>query len=239
LATAKSYFEHALTIDPGSVEAQSMIAHILVGNIIEGWSSSPQADQQRAETLLNSAMRRNANNPRAHTAMALLRRLQYRLEDSQIELEMAIALDPHNPISFCQLGLVLTYMGRLEAAVGNIEKGICLSPREPGVALAYSMLGHCRLLQGNPDRALTLLRKAHALNPGLYYNHLLMAAAFGLIGELDRARASLAEAMNLAPQFNTLQRILSAHPWLAGRRYQELAEPTTRLGLRRAGLPDD
>jgi TolB-like protein/Tfp pilus assembly protein PilF len=170
-ATARHHFERALKIDPESVEAITGVAGVLISNMLDGWSGSPERDQERAEQLLNSAIARDPNNARTHAVRGLLRRIQMRLEDSQIEWEMAIALDPHNPLGFCQLGLALMCMGKLDAAIAKIEKGIWLTPQDPMSAIAYHLRGHCRLLRGDIDEAIDLFRRAHARNPGLYYNH--------------------------------------------------------------------
>jgi adenylate cyclase len=237
-ATARQYFERALTIDPESVEAMAGVAIVLIWNMLDGWSSSPQRDQERVEQLLNCAMARDVNNARAHAAMGFLRRIQKRLEDSQIQWETAIALDPHYPTSFCQLGLVLMCMGRLDAAVANIERSIWFTPQDPGAAIAYHLRGHCRLLQGNVEEAIDLFRRANARNPALYYNHFILAAAFGLAGDPDAARRALAEALRLKPGLGSIDKIKETHPWMTDTRYLKLAEPTLFLGLRDAGLPE-
>jgi TolB-like protein len=237
-ATTKHCFERALTIDPRSAEAMIGVAQVLLTNILDGWSGSPQKDQDRAEQLINRAIARDANNARAHAAMGWLRRLQNRLAESKIEWETAIELDPHYPLAFCQLGLVLICMGRLDAALANIEKGAWLTPQDPMAALSYHLRGHCCLLQGKVDEAIDFFRRTHAYNPGLYYNHLLLAAAFGLARNIDEARKALGEAKILKPQLSSVDMIKQTHPWLADERYQKLAEATLYLGLRNAGLPE-
>jgi tetratricopeptide (TPR) repeat protein len=237
-ATAKHYFERALTISPESVEAMTGVATVLIWQMLDGWSSSPQRDQERAEQLLNSAMARGVNSARAHAAMGGLRRIQKRLEDSKIEWETAIALDPHNPTNFCQLGLVLMCMGQLYAATANFEKGIWLTPQDPGAAIANHLRGYCRLLEGNVEEAIELFRRANARNPALYYNHFILVAAFGLAGDLDKAKEALTEALRLKPEFESIDKIKQTFPWMTDERYLKLAEPTLYLGLRKAGLPE-
>jgi TolB-like protein/tetratricopeptide (TPR) repeat protein len=237
-ATAKHYFEQALTIDPESVEALTGVAGVLISNMMDGWSNSPQEDEEQAERLLNSAVARDTNSARTHIVMGLLRRLQNRLEDSQIEWETAIALDPHNPLAFCQLGLVLICMGRLDTAMANIEKSTWLTPQDPQAAISYHLRGHCHLLQSNINTAIDFVRRAHARNPGLYYNHFMLAAAFGLAGDLGKAREALVEGIRLRPELSSVEKIKQTHPWMTDRRYLKLAEPTFYLGLRKAGLPD-
>src|SRR6516162_762324 len=59
---AQRSFEEALEMDPESVNARVGVARILVGNMIDGWSSSFQHDEARAEQLLLEAVERDANS---------------------------------------------------------------------------------------------------------------------------------------------------------------------------------
>jgi adenylate cyclase len=53
-------FERALGVDPRSVDARIGIASTLIANLMDGWSSSFQQDDIRAERLLVEALERDA-----------------------------------------------------------------------------------------------------------------------------------------------------------------------------------
>jgi len=235
---ARRAFELALQIDPGSVGARVGIASTLVSNLLEGWSNFVQEDQTRAEKLLLEVFERDANNPVAHWAMGMLRRVQNRLAEARIEFETATALD-RNSRSFAQLGFVLMYLGQPEAAIPNIQKAIRLSPHDPNIYASYGGLGICELFLGHIDEAIDLLRKARAANPRIYSAHLFLAGALGLKGDLDDARLALSEAIKLKPDVTSLARWHAYRPWETNPQYWALREKTLNVGLRRAGFPDE
>ena len=70
---AQRAFEHALEIDPRSVDARVGVALVLAGNLVNGYSSSVHEDQARAEKLLLEALERDVNRSMVHGAMGLLR----------------------------------------------------------------------------------------------------------------------------------------------------------------------
>jgi adenylate cyclase len=232
-------FEHALEIDPQSVEARIGLAMILVTNLAVYWSAPLEQDKRRAEELLTEALERDRNRSMAHYAMGILRRLQNRLAEAQTELETAIALDPNNASAFRQLGLTLLWLGQPQVAIPHVEKGIRLSPYDAEIHFAYSVLGLCHLLLGRLEHAIGPLRKARAANPRLYYTHMNLAAALGLSGELDEASAALAEALKIRPELNSLARFRLALPWTTNPQYMALAKSTFEAGLRRAGFSDE
>jgi adenylate cyclase len=91
---------------------------------------------------------------------------------------------------------------------------------------------------GHVEQAIELARKARASNPRLYITNTMLAAALGLKGELDEARAVLAEAIKLRPEFNSLARWRAYMTW-GSPEYWALRERTTIVGLRHAGMPDE
>jgi adenylate cyclase len=59
-------------------------------------------------------------------------------------------------------------------------------------------------------------------------------------GDLDEARAALAELLKLKPESNSLARLRATAPnWNASPQFVALREKTVDVGLRRAGLPDE
>jgi adenylate cyclase len=209
-----------------------------MSDVLEGRSHSVQQDQMRAEQLLFAALDRDPNHPVAHWAMGMTRRVQNRLPEARIEFETGIALD-QNSRSVIQLGIVLLYLGQPEAAIPNFEKGIRLSPHDPNIAAPYTGLGLCLLFLSRVDEAIDLFRKARAANPGLWYVHIDLAGALGFRGDLDEAKAALADAIKLKPEINSQARLRAFYSWATNPQYWALREKTLNVGLRRAGFPDE
>ena len=91
---------------------------------------------------------------------------------------------------------------------------------------------------GQTDEAIDFLRKSRAANPRL--PPLFLAAALGLRGDIDEAQATLAEALKLKPEWNSLARLRATFSnWNASPQYAALREKTVDVGLRRAGMPDE
>ena len=174
----------------------------------------------------------------AHYAMAMVRRSQGRLIESKMEFEGAIALDRNNARAYFNLGLTLILLGQPGAAIPHIEKALRLNPYDPNAGNFYWPLGMSRLLLNDADRAIELLTKARASNPHGYYVHLMLAGALGLKGNLDDAKAALAEALARKPEINSLAR-LREYAWMNNPSYWALREKTVNVGLRRVGFPDE
>ena len=236
---ARRAFERALDIDPESVDARIGLGEVLIsGEDMEGGSNSVHPNVTRAEQLLFEALERDPKRSRAHLVMGLIRRWQGRLSDSKIELEAAIALDPNQASGHRQLGVTLMFLGQPKAAIPQLEKSTRLSPHDPFIALNYNALGRCHLFMGHVDQAIDLLRKARATSPRYYFIHLNLAAALGLRGDLNEARAALAEGVKLRPELNSLAR-LRATVVSNNVEYLRFREKTTEVGLRKAGMPEE
>jgi tetratricopeptide (TPR) repeat protein len=134
---------------------------------------------------------------------------------------------------------VLLYLGQPEAAIPNFEKGIRLSPHDPNINAPLLGFGLCELFLGRVDQAVDLMRKARAANPGLWINALNLAGALGFRGDLDEARAALADAIKLKPEINSEARLRAFYSWATNPQYWALREKTLNVGLRRAGFPDE
>jgi adenylate cyclase len=236
---SRQFFERALAIDPQSVDAMTGVALNLLHFIAGGWSKSPREDEARAAQLLAAALERDANHVMARVAMGLLRRSQNRLGEAQAELEMAVAIDRNCAEALRLLATALLFLGEPEAAIPHLERAIRLNPRDPNLSGYLWPLGQCHLLLGQVDEAIALLRKACAALPGDYFVHLNLAGALGIRGDLDEARAALAEALKIKPKVNSLTKYRAHTPWIGNPRHWALRDKTLNAGLRRAGFPDE
>jgi adenylate cyclase len=133
--------EQALQKDSGLVDAKTAIAAMLIAYLANGRSSAIERDEERAEELLRDALEHDPNDAQARKILGILRRVQSRLTEAQIELETSIAVDPNDTFSLRNLGSTLVQMGRPEAAIPYIEKSIRLSPQDPFIAPNYPKSG--------------------------------------------------------------------------------------------------
>jgi adenylate cyclase len=236
---AQLYFQRALERDPQSVLAKLSVAGNLVWTVNDGWSNSAEQDKLRAERLLAEVFERDPNISMLHQVLGELRRSQNRLTESRIELETAVALNRNNVPALRNLGVTLMGLGQPEAAIPYIEKAMLLDPRGANFNISYLSLGRCHLLLGHVNEAIELLNKSRAANPRYWVTHLWLAGAFGLRGDLDEARAALAEGIKLKPEINSMARWGAYAPWVTNPQYSALRVKTVDIGLRRAGMPEE
>ena len=236
---ARRAFEQALAMEPDSIGAKIGLAATVTQIMVEGSSSSFSKDEALAERLFRDVLERDTHHPVARAQMALLRRVQNRLNEAQAEAEMAVALDRNNELALKQLGQIMLFQGDPAAGIPHLEKAVRLNPRGPNLWSIQWPLGQCHLLLGNVDEAIALFRKARAANPNAYYLYLNLSGALGLQGDLDEARSALAEALRLKPEVDSLARYRAATPWITNTRHWALREKSLNVGLRRAGFREE
>jgi adenylate cyclase len=243
-------FERALEIDPRSNDARIGIARILAVRAANPWSNSnttlqqeaAQRDLGRAEQLLSETIASDPNEPMAYAVMGFLRRLQARLTESRIALETALALDPNFEWANMQLGWTLMFLGECEDAIPLGEKSLRLSPRDPNINYRYELLGFCHLVLNHVDKAIDLLIKGRTANPRDWFFSFGLAGALALKGDLDEAKAALAESLKLRPECNSLAQWRVWVPWTSkdrSPRYWAQEDKTLDEGLRRIGFPEN
>ncbi len=238
LQKAQKLFERALEIDPLSIDARIGLARGLGMGVGGALSSSGPQDLVRAEQLALEAIERDAKRSMAHQAMGLVRRMQHRLREAQIELETALALDPNNYDAVLQLGWVFTNLGEPDAAIVQAEKALRLSPRDPGTSSSYANLGWNYLALNQVNQAIDYLIKSRAANPRVWFVHYALAGALGLKGDLDGGRAALAESLKLKPEVNSITQYHLVKTWYSAPKALAQEDKTLSAGLRRIGFPE-
>jgi TolB-like protein/Flp pilus assembly protein TadD len=240
-------FDRALEIDPRSTDARIGVARILVGRMANGWrrgSSQQEAVQQdmaRAERLLFEAIESDPNQPMTYAVMGLLRRMQGRLAESRISFEKAVALDLNFEWANFQLGWTLLFLGEPGDAIAQGEKSLRLSPRDPNIFWRYDLLGWCQVVSNHVDEAIDLFIKARTANPRVWNFSFALAGALGLKGDLDGAKAALAESLKLKPEINSFAQWYAYLPLTKTNipKLWALQDKTFSEGLRRIGFPEN
>jgi TolB-like protein len=94
-AEAISLFEHALSLDPRSVAAQTGLAGSLAGRVLIGLPDSRAAELARADELIDKALAASPRSPSAHRVKGEVLRAQNRCDEAIPEYETALASNPN------------------------------------------------------------------------------------------------------------------------------------------------
>jgi adenylate cyclase len=243
LAEAINLFERALSLDPQSVEAQSLLANALVSRVLDQMTTSRAADLARAEELADQALAASPRYALAQATKADIFRAQGRCEEAIPRYETALSLNPNLAFALHALGGCKLQNGLVQEVIPIEERAIRLSPRDPNIASRYWRIGVVHLLQSRIDEAIAWLEQARAANPEQAYIYVSLASAYGLKGETERAVASLAEARILVGdnRFSSIARVRAngANTNSSDPKIQALREATFFAGLRKAGVPEE
>jgi adenylate cyclase len=113
-------FERALALDPGSVEAQSLLANELASRVLDGWADTAAADIARAEELVASALATSPRNALAHYAKGTVLRVHGRPEEAIPEYETIIALGDRSWVYVYSLN----FLARCKILTGSLADAI-------------------------------------------------------------------------------------------------------------------
>jgi TolB-like protein len=238
-----SMFEQALALDPQSVEAQSLLAVALADRVLNGVSKSDAADVARAAELVAQALAASPRSPTAHMAKGHVLRVQGRSAEAIPEYEMVLAIN-RNSVGVLD---VLADCKLLTGSIGEVipieEQAIRLSPRDPAIGWWYLRIGQVHQMQSRNDEAIRWLEKARGALPELPFAHLLLASAYGLNGDIERAAAELAEARRLhgGDRYSSITRVKAFSGGYRGAapKTRALFDATYIAGLRKAGMAED
>jgi adenylate cyclase len=235
-----SLFEHALALDPRSVDAQSWLANALTSRALDQMADSAVADMARAEELAGQALEASPHSLLGHYAKAQVLRAQGRYKEAIPEYETAIAINRNWVGAIAHLGQCKLFTGSIEETIPLVEKAIRVSPRDGQIANWYWRIGVVHLVQSRLDEAIRWFEKARGANPGRPIPYAWLASAYALKGDLDRAAAELAEArrLNSDDRYSSIAR-LKAVADFGVPTVRALFEATYFAGLRKAGMPEE
>jgi TolB-like protein/class 3 adenylate cyclase len=235
LARARGFFERALALDPGNVDALVWIA---TADIVSGpalFSVDRAARLAAAEAAASKALSLAPDHAAAHWSMGAVKNFTNHASEAIAEFERALVLDRNNAVAHGHIGLAKIFFGRAEETEAHIQEALRLSPRDP---LAYTwavFAGMAKLHLGKDEEAAAWLRHSIEFNRNYSTAHFYLAASLAQRGKLDDARAVAVVGFTLDPTF-TIRRFRdsgsSDNPvYLAGR--ERAIE-----GLRKAGIPE-
>jgi TolB-like protein/class 3 adenylate cyclase len=235
IAQARGFYERALALEPGNVEALVGTAQ---ANFAIGSNFLTDARIEHltaAEVAVTKALSLAPNHPRAHFVLGLVQTFTNRAAQGIAKYERALALDRNLANAHANIGFGKLCLGRAGETEAHIERALHLSPRDNAVNIWTLYVGIAKFWQGADAEAIVWLRRSLEANRNHPTAHFYLAAVLAHVGELDEARATAQAGLALNPSFSIRRfrtNTPSNHPvYLAGR--ERVYE-----GLRMAGVPE-
>ena len=231
-------FNRALTVDPQSAEAQGWLADALARRALDELADIAAADISRAARLAAQAVAASPRSAFSHCAQGQVLCARSRYAEAIPAFEAARAINPAWPHLYGFLSDCKLWTGCIVDAIPLVEQAIRISPRDGWVATWYSKLGRLHLVQSRTNEAIVWLeRRANPQFPGV---HAMLAAAYALNGEINRAAAELAEARGLSRdgRYSSMSRLKEVG-YFGVPEVRAMVEATYFAGLRMAGTPEE
>ena len=181
--------EQALLADPNNVRALSQLAVKYYISVAYGQSADPKADFKRAEDLLSKALTLDPNYAFAHMAKSFLLFNEARYDESIVEAETALSLDPADVWAFYNVGLNAMRLGQFEKALEYLNRAVRLSPHDPALSEWYNQTAILYFAMKQYDKTIDYARRAMAINPS--NGDCALIAALVLTGREPEAREAL------------------------------------------------
>jgi TolB-like protein len=237
LAQALGFFEQALALDPGSIEALVGVASIDLHRGANFATDDWAARLAAAEATLIKALSMDPQHAQAHMHMGFLQLFTNRANRGIAECEQALALDRNLANAHGVIGLAKYFLGRGEETEAHIHEALRLSPRDIFAFRWMMWVGLAKVQLDADTEAVAWLRRSIEANRNFPLAYFHLAVALAQLGLLDEARATAQAGLRLDPGF-TIRRFragvaASSDPkFLAGRERMY-------KGMRMAGVPEE
>lgn len=235
LVQARDYFDRALALDPGNIDAMVWGAYANALRVSLYAADDRAQRLAEAEQALGKALSLAPEHAAAHLFLGLVQIQTNRALQGMAACERALALDRNLAPAHAMIGLAKYRIGRSEETAQHVEDALRLSPRDPFCAAWLSIAGDAKLFLGRDEEAVAQLEGALALNRNNPYTYFLLAAALAHLGRLDAAKEAVRAGLALNPQF-TMRRYragaASDNATFLAQRERVIA------GLQKAGVPE-
>jgi len=235
LVQARGFFERALALDSGNIDALVGTAQANAAIAIGFMTDDRAALLAAAERAAAKALSRAPEHALAHLQMGLVQTYTNRAGEGIAECERALALDRNLAAAHGHIGLAKYFIGRGEETEAHVQEALRLSPRDSNALWWMSTAGYAKLQLGADEEAVTRFRRGVEANRNLPLTYFGLAVALAHLGRLDEARAAAQAGLALDPSF-TIHRYRvgtsSDNPiYLTGR--ERIYD-----GMRQAGVPE-
>jgi adenylate cyclase len=228
-AEALRLASRALEIDPRYGWAARLAGSCHLVNVSQGWAADPRSDIAEGLRLVRLALSIDGNDD---TALSILGWATASFSDdydtAREMADRAVALNPNAAFAWGERGFTYQLAGQPEEAIRSFERAIRLSPFDPLLSSRFIGMGIAFIGLGRFDEAIAAAKNAlETQTYGAAYR--CLAAALAHLGRDAEARKTVAQILEIEPDFRISEWVARSGQWQA----QMLID-----GLRKAGLPE-
>src|ERR1700733_1890109 len=231
LMAIRALFEQALKIDPDDPEALGGDAATYLNEKLFGWAN-PETDYEAK--VLGQADRAIALAPRTawnYSTKSVWLTMTGHPKEGLGVADAALAINPNYAAEYSYRAYAETALNQFEQAKSDLEQAMRLSPLDPRMGAFQDKMAWAELGLGHFDAAIEESSRAIDVGSKAWFTYLCLATAHGLKGDIEDARAPLAEARRLNPKLSV--------KWMTGTKlFPNYSQPWYDA-LRKAGLPEE
>jgi len=173
---ARRAFDHALELDPGSVEANLYRVYMLLS----------RGEKESARHGIEHLLQQAGNDWNVHLVAGQTLRIDGMYEEALDQFNTSLRLNPSNAaVIYNHRARVYQYQNQLELAVDEIQKGLTLEPRQPLLRISQ---GYQQMREGQLQRAVDTLENVIRDDASLRIVFPTIAMCYVQLG--DRKKAS-------------------------------------------------
>jgi len=224
-ATVRALLERTVQSAPSDGDCWAMLATLYSDEYMFGFSGRPDS-LGRARAAAQQAVELSPSSSLAYQALAQSFFFRREWQAFRPVAERTITLNRADGALHAFIGMLIALAGDWDRGCAVVDAAIHLNPHHPGWYWLASVFGtyHKRDYRASADIALRVNM------PGYFWGPATSAAAFGQLGEHERAQKALKELLVIRPDFARTAR-QEFGKWFD----DELAEHYVE-GLRKAGL---
>jgi adenylate cyclase len=233
-AEAQEMFGHAIELDPDFAYPYAALAYSLQTDLLMGFVADPGNRLTRANETATTAVALDDRDSFGYFVLGRVCTMLGKHDEAIEAQDAAVALNPNASLAHYGRGFARTLIGRAEDALESFDEALRLSPRDPLAFGMMTMRSLALILLHRHEEAVDWARRSQRQPnaAGVVWVYAHEAAALGLLGQIDEARAAFARVRAIHPGFSATFIDLVIP-------FKNAADRDHYIGgLRQVGLPD-
>ncbi len=225
--------EEALRLDPNLVPALVILTRFLIQQVDYDNHVDRERIVRRIDDLTGKAVRLNDTQPASWVLRSVALMFMGRFNAAVEASARALRLEPFSSGLLLHHASLTTLSGRPADAMTLIEQALAQDPQVD----VFSLVGEANLLLGNYDAAVASCEKARALSNDSLTVELVLAAAYGHLGDTRNAAEARAQLLRAVPGYSIA--VHRSKGYSANPEYLRAVEDQLYAGMRKAGFAED